>query len=128
MLRSARIVSNLRIGSKPVKSLKSLQSRPYAVSFNPRPNVRITHANVPEDQQHLFSAPFLHFLRQISGEFQPRYAAVHKARIDLKEAGMPIALREDTKWIREDPTWKVCDLPIHTYIYTHTHIHTYIHT
>lgn len=96
MLRINR--SNLRIGAKLVQS--------RAVSFTPRPNVRITHANVPDDQKHLFSAPFLHFLRQISGEFQPRYAVVHKKRLDVIAAGMPIALREDTKWIRDDPSWK----------------------
>jgi hypothetical protein len=68
--------------------------------------VRITHANVPDDQKHLFSPAFLHFLRQVSGEFQPRYAVVHKQREAVKAAGMPIALREDTAWIRNDPSWK----------------------
>ena len=70
-------------------------------NFKPRPF--INHSNVPDQHAHLFSDEFLRLVRNLSGEFSPRYYQLLEAR---KTQSHDLSYRKDTEWIRNDPKWK----------------------
>ena len=115
----SRVLTKKRLfNAVPLQALRSTQptannlcsrsvSSATSTTFTARPNVRITHSNVPPESRHLFSEGFLKFLRGLSGEFQPRYSKVLKQRQEYeKSQSIPLELRPDLAWIRNDPTWR----------------------